>query len=159
MAIPENSRPPLDLSCVCHVFNAAEPVTPEACDLFTEAFVPYGFQISSLVPGYGLAEHVVYVCDGGGTRLLVDKRALEIAGVVREPRDDGVLESKNEVQETADGEEKRSADLGTSNVGSSIIIGCGFAPESIDLRIVDPETREEKPEDTTGEIWVNRCEF
>ena len=29
-----------------------------------------------MCPGYGLAESTVYVCDGGGRRLLVDKTML-----------------------------------------------------------------------------------
>ena len=29
-------------------------------------------------PGYGLAEHTVYVCDGGKARLRVVRRALEV---------------------------------------------------------------------------------
>jgi hypothetical protein len=43
---------------------------------------PFGLHARSMVPGYGLAEHTVYVCDGGRLRLDVDKIALEERGEV-----------------------------------------------------------------------------
>ncbi len=70
------------LASVRHMFNAAEPVTAEACDAFSTSFAPYGFQKDAIVPGYGLAEHVVYVCDGGKGRLTVNKAFLENEGKV-----------------------------------------------------------------------------
>jgi acyl-CoA synthetase (AMP-forming)/AMP-acid ligase II/aryl carrier-like protein len=69
--------PALDLSCLRHIFNAAEPVTAEAIADFFDAFEPHGLRPAAMRPGYGLAEHTVYVCDGGSTALLLDKAALE----------------------------------------------------------------------------------
>src|SRR5206468_658314 len=74
--------PPPDLSSVRHVFNAAEPIDATAIDEFVATFAKFGFRREAMVPGYGLAEHTVYVCDGGEQRLVVDARALEEEGRV-----------------------------------------------------------------------------
>ena len=66
-----------DLSTVVHVFNAAEPIESETLTEFAEIFGPYGFSASAIVPGYGLAEHTVYVCDGGKQILRVSRTTLE----------------------------------------------------------------------------------
>jgi acyl-CoA synthetase (AMP-forming)/AMP-acid ligase II len=67
----------LDLSSVRQMFNAAEPVTADAIADFAATFAPYGLGSHVLRPGYGLAEHTVYVCDGGTTALRLDKGHLE----------------------------------------------------------------------------------
>ena len=51
----------LDLGCVRHIFNAAEPVDGSAIDTFLATFGPHGLKPEAMVPGYGLAEHTVYV--------------------------------------------------------------------------------------------------
>ena len=56
----------------------------DAIDLFVETFKGCGLKAEAIVPGYGLAEHTVYVCDGGTQRLCLDKRMLETRGVVVE---------------------------------------------------------------------------
>jgi acyl-CoA synthetase (AMP-forming)/AMP-acid ligase II len=53
--------PALDLRSVVHIFDAAEPVDPDAIDLFLATFAPSGLRREALVPGYGLAEHTVCV--------------------------------------------------------------------------------------------------
>ena len=35
------------------------------------------------MPGYGLAEHTVYVCDGGRIRLRLARAALEVRGILQ----------------------------------------------------------------------------
>ena len=72
----------LDLSTLVHVFNAAEPITVDACSAFCDTFSGAGFPPASISAGYGLAEHTVYVSDNGVQRLLVDKHALEKDRVV-----------------------------------------------------------------------------
>ena len=68
----------LDLSSLKHFFNAAEPVSASDIDEFVETFSEKaGLKASAIVPGYGLAEHVVYVCDGGKQRLVVNVKELE----------------------------------------------------------------------------------
>ncbi|RMX69408.1 hypothetical protein DD238_002464 [Peronospora effusa] len=86
------------------------------------------------LPTYGLAEHTVYVCGGGKQRLWVDKEALEYDGVFRV------------VEKTM-----------ASEIGKEMV-GCGVPSRKdygIDVRIVDAETGEEKPDGETGEIWIS----
>lgn len=70
--------PPIDLSCLKHVFNAAESVTALAVLDFISTFATVGFNASSLSPGYGLAENTVYVCDGGSKILFLKRDELEV---------------------------------------------------------------------------------
>ena len=64
-------------------FNAAEPVRSETIKMFQETFEPHGFNAKAMSPGYGLAEHTVYVCDGGGKVMSVDLESLETDGHVK----------------------------------------------------------------------------
>ncbi|KAF1774658.1 AMP-binding, conserved site [Phytophthora cactorum] len=124
----------VDLSSVRHMINGAEPIQGEAVDNFYRAFSPFGLTEGVVKPTYGLAEHTVYVCGGGQQRLWVDKQALESKRVFR------VVEK-------------------TSTAGLvKEMIGCGVPSRKdygIDVRIVDAETGEEKPEGETGEIWIS----
>lgn len=69
--------PPLDLSSIRHMFNAAEPITVDAIADFVATFAPFGLRAEAMKPGYGLAEHCVYVSDGGTTVLQIDHAAYE----------------------------------------------------------------------------------
>lgn len=125
-----NSETTLDLSCVKHMINAAEPVTEESIDAFCDAFCPLGFNKNVIYPTYGLAEHTVFVCSGGKQRLTLSKQALEIDGVVKET--------------SAAGNEEISR-----------LIGCGYpAKQNVDVKIVDIETFNALNEDKVGEIWI-----
>ncbi|GAX26255.1 hypothetical protein FisN_16Lh085 [Fistulifera solaris] len=117
----------LDLSSVRHVINAAEPVTVESMEAFYQVTKPYGFPDNVIFPTYGLAEHTVFVCTNGRKRLSVNKEVLEVKGKV----------------ELADGDQ------------ATTLVGCGFPPDSVDLRIVDPQTTQEQPEKVVGEIWLH----
>jgi acyl-CoA synthetase (AMP-forming)/AMP-acid ligase II len=122
----------LDLSSVRHIINAAEPVTEESIDVFTQAFQPFGLKPNVMFPTYGLAEHTVFVCSGGKQRLTVSKDALEMQGVVQ------------------------VVDVKSTESSSTTLIGCGFpSNQGVDVRIVDPENFNEKMEDHVGEIWIN----
>jgi acyl-CoA synthetase (AMP-forming)/AMP-acid ligase II len=117
----------LDLSTVRHVINAAEPVTVESMEAFYQATKPFGFPDNVIFPTYGLAEHTVFVCTNGRKRLSVKKELLEVEGKV----------------ELADGDH------------AATLVGCGYPPDSVDLRIVDPQTSQERPEKVVGEIWLH----
>lgn len=67
----------MSLASVRHMFNAAEPVTVDAIADFLATFGPYGLSPAAMRPGYGLAEHTVYVSDGGTTAVLVDRAGFE----------------------------------------------------------------------------------
>ena len=120
----------IDLSCVRHIINAAEPVTEESIETFCSKFCPYGLDQNVIYPTYGLAEHTVFVCSGGKQRLSVSKQALEINGVVKEVA-------------SSEGDEM------------SRLVGCGFpAKQNVDVKIVNIETFDAVEEDKVGEIWI-----
>lgn len=123
----------LDLSSLRHMFNAAEPVTEMAINRFLEVTSKYGVKAESMKPGYGLAEHVVYVCDGGKLKLKVNKQILETTNTVEILKDDD------------------------DNIPFTIVMGCGKPNKnpSIDLRIVDINLLQTLGEDKVGEVWIN----
>jgi acyl-CoA synthetase (AMP-forming)/AMP-acid ligase II len=125
------SEESLNLSCIQHMINAAEPVTEASIEAFQAAFGPFGLNPNVMFPTYGLAEHTVFVCSGGRQRLTVSKSKLEVDGVVQ------------------------IASSLSSDTDSSRLIGCGYpAKQNVDVRIVDTSTMQEREEDQVGEIWV-----
>jgi acyl-CoA synthetase (AMP-forming)/AMP-acid ligase II/acyl carrier protein len=124
----------LDLSSMEHMFNAAEPVTMEALNDFQTTFGPYGLPDGVIVPGYGLAEHTVYVTDRGTQKLKVKRNILK-------------NEHRIELVHDEDDDEK----------STQVIIGCGVPTKArgVDVRIVNKTTCEEVKEDCVGEVWVN----
>jgi acyl-CoA synthetase (AMP-forming)/AMP-acid ligase II len=147
------SSQPLDLSCVRHIFNAAEPVTLSAMCDFIRTFAPYGLREQALSPGYGLAEHTVYVCDGGDLVLRIDSAAYETTGAV-------VVKSERRLVEAV---KSPGDDVPT---GETEVVSCGpVAPHATALAalknkdilvfIVDGATRELLGDRKVGEIWVS----
>ena len=121
--------PSLDLSCVRHMINAAEPCDERSIDAFVETFTPHGLPADVIFPTYGLAEHTVFVCSGGTQRLRVDKVALE--------------------------SEQRASIAQPGAPDTTAVIGCGypFRGQGVDVAIVDTDgTR--LCEGRVGEIWV-----
>ena len=124
----------LDLSCLKHVINGAEPVTERSMEAFCRAFSPLGLPDGVIYPTYGLAEHTVFVCSGGKGKIAVMKRDLE-------EENNAVV-----VEEAAIG---KSQDI-------IHLFGCGFpSSQNVDVRIVDPVTGASLPDDSVGEIWIN----
>jgi acyl-CoA synthetase (AMP-forming)/AMP-acid ligase II/acyl carrier protein len=123
----------LDLSCVRHMINAAEPVEASAIDTFYAVFEAYKLPKNVIFPTYGLAEHTVYVCSNGSQRLVIDKTELETNRVV-----------------------KVVTDKKYDHVSTIISLGCGKPTESadVDLRIVHTESLRQLPENNVGEIWI-----
>ena len=87
--------------------------------------------MQAIAPGYGLAEHTVYVCDGGKQRLFLNLAALQ--------------DRKVQIVE------------GKINVPVQELVGCGLPSKnpSVNVRIVDRESSTELAEDEIGEIWVD----
>ncbi|WP_367045438.1 fatty acyl-AMP ligase [Streptomyces sp. Je 1-332] len=119
----------LDLSSWQAACNGAEPVRAETIRAFTERFEPAGFRPETFFPCYGMAETTLLVSGTPrGTRpvvLGVDSEALE-AGQLADPR----------------------ADEPSRTLVSSGVF------HDFDVRIVDPETFQERPEGSVGEIWA-----
>ncbi|MYZ37989.1 MULTISPECIES: fatty acyl-AMP ligase [unclassified Streptomyces] len=119
----------LDLSSWTTACNGAEPVRAETARAFTERFAPAGFRPEAFFPCYGMAETTLLVTGiprGAAPRVLdVDAEALE-RGELADPRADHPTRS---------------------------LVSSGIARD-FEIRIVDPETRVEKPGGHVGEIWL-----
>lgn len=137
----DHDTPTIDLTCVRHVINAAEPVTEESIEAFCSVFCPLGLNRNVIYPTYGLAEHTVFVCSGGKQRLTVSKRDLEMKGVVRIMKD-----------------EPSSSSYASSSPATPLtsrLIGCGYpAKQNVDVQIIHTETFQSLGEDLVGEIWI-----
>ena len=133
---------PLDLSCLQHVINGAEPCTINSIKAYEKAFKPFGLRTepSVIFPTYGLAEHTVFVCSGGQGTIQVKKTDLEQEdkAVVVEGGTGAVSDQSNGYEPTV------------------TLVGCGFPQnQNIDVRIVEPVSRRLLPDGRVGEIWVN----
>ena len=121
-----------DLSTWSVAICGAEPVRADTLQAFAQAFAPHGFRPQSLFPAYGLAECVLGVSikcrDTLPQVLRVDAAALEL-NIVRE-----------------------AAEEIDTPVRS--LVSCGEPLDVFDVRIVDPNRKEELPPGTVGEIWT-----
>jgi fatty acid CoA ligase FadD28 len=118
-----------DLGEVQTILSGAERVHPATLTRFAERFAQFNLRDTVVRPSYGLAEATVWVATS---------RAGQAPEVVEFASD-----------ELAAGHAKRCAD----GVGTPLIsYPLGASPS---VRIVDPETRTECPDGTTGEIWVH----
>ena len=126
----------------------AEPIDPRAVQLFLATFGPAGFKPEAMSPGYGLAEHTVYVCDKGAQVLAVDKQALEEDGTVR------VLAAGRVTDDVVC--TPNSGDGAAAN-DYTHLVGCGFPARNhdVDVIIVDTKSFRVLGEDRVGEIWIN----
>jgi len=123
----------LDLAPLRRALNGAEAVRPATMAAFAAAFAPSRLRPEALVAGYGLAEHVVYVTDGGSDARCFDREALQrcTGAVARPPPADAPPEA------------------------TATLHACGVpASDVIDLRIVCPTSRRSLPVGAVGEIWL-----
>ncbi len=117
-----------DLGDVMSICPGSERIHAATVRRFTERFAKFNLPDTVLRPSYGLAEATVYVA----TR--VPGQPPEIV--------------RFDSDELSAGRAKRCGSGGTALVSYGV-------PRSPVVRIVDPETRTECPEGTTGEIWVH----
>jgi acyl-CoA synthetase (AMP-forming)/AMP-acid ligase II len=115
----------VDLSCVRHMINAAEPVEASTVDSFYAVFGKYGLRHGVIFPTYGLAEHTVYVCSNGKQRLFVDKVCLEKDRHVKLLADSDTAYRAGKDDTTPAGRESNGA----------WIVGCGFPKQSEGLKL------------------------
>jgi acyl-CoA synthetase (AMP-forming)/AMP-acid ligase II len=120
----------VDLSCWKVAFNAAEPVRAATIEQFAAKFAPYGFDPGTMYPGYGMAEATLLISGGCPGEDIVTR------GVSREALQRGSIVAP-----------KNSTDAQT-------VVGCGRALVGEEIAIVDPESRQRRPADAIGEIWV-----
>ena len=122
----------LDLSCWYRASCAAEPIRSSSMKQFLAAYVPCGFSPAALVPTWGLAEATLLV-------------TLSESGVRYYEVDDEALQ-KHRVRSRV------------GNARVTTLVGCGrvvSGPWDIDVRIVNPDTRELSPPGEVGEVWVS----
>jgi fatty acid CoA ligase FadD28 len=118
-----------DLGGVHTILSGSERVHPATLKRFTERFARFNLRDTVVRPSYGLAEATVYVASSGADQPaeIVDFESDELSG----------------------GRAKRC-----THGGGTPLVGYPLL-QSPTVRIVDPETRTECPDATTGEIWVH----
>ena len=130
----------LDLASLRVAGCAAEIVRHETLRDFAERFRAVGFQSRSFIPSYGLAEVVV---------LATAVRAADAAPTLAVSPIDltaGRVVARERLQRT---------NPAPTSDGITTAVSCGRVIAGHELRIVDPETRQERPAGEVGEIWLS----
>lgn len=130
----------LDLSCIRHISNGAEPVRVETMRRFIARFAPAGLSPRSLAPGWGLAEATCILtgshCRASGS------------GIEQRPAPRQLY-----LDEAALGE-RLLVRLPAGHPAATAMASSGFPLDGVEIRIVDPDTCEPCAPDRVGEIWV-----
>ncbi|MEZ6188711.1 MAG: thioester reductase domain-containing protein [Planctomycetota bacterium] len=128
--VPTAALERLDLSSLRFLMNAAESVRAPNVRAFLQRFRTAGLRPEAFFSAFGLAEYTLAATNYGRRILSVDPDAL--AG--------------GRVEATAGGGKE--------------LVSCGTPLPGVELRIVDPETREVQADGRVGEIWLagpSRC--
>ncbi len=118
----------LDLGNVLSITTGGERVQAATIKRFTERFNRYNLPATALRPSYGLAEAMAYVASSAGRP----------SATVR-----------FDYEKLSAGHARRCDDEAGSDLVSH------GTPRACTVRIVDPQTRVEKPAEEVGEIWVH----
>jgi fatty-acyl-CoA synthase len=127
----------LDLSTLTLALNGAEPVDPAAVEAFVAAAEPFGFSAGGIFPAFGMAEVAI-----AGT---FPRRG---AGLVCDTVDREVLE-RDRVAKPID-----ISDPDDLAVRARRLPLLGAPVPGLEMRIVDPDTREELGERHVGELLL-----
>ncbi len=127
----------LDLSTLTLALSGAEPVDPKAVDAFVAAAEPFGFSAGSVFPAFGMAETAIgasFPRRGAGLRCdTVDREVLERTRVAKPVEID---------------------DLDDLAVRARRLPMLGTAVPGMEMKIADPDSREELPERHVGELLL-----
>jgi len=122
----------IDLSSLKVLYNGAEPIRPNTLTNFKNHFESNGLSYKSLFPCYGMAE----------TTLVVSGRNLDLKSDVH-----SISKEQLNLQEFNI--------LNKDNYDNLIeIVNCGTPLEDMEIKIVDPETKQICKEGVVGELWV-----
>lgn len=121
--INDNDIKGLDLHSWRFAFNGAEAVNPKTLDNFAKKFAPYGFDIESFAPVYGLAESTV------GLTFPHKRRKPHIDRIERE-----VFEKENKAIPSTKNHSIRNHSIK--------FVSCGSPLPNHDIRIVDEDGNE-----------------
>lgn len=129
----------LNLSKLRRCLNASERIDADTAMIFSRAFEDFGFDVCAMSAGYGLAESVVYVCDGGCSHETVSARRLECDLIAECVRFDsrGLKSFKS-----FDPDDARR------------VASCGAPRGDVKVLVVDPQTRLTLPDGRVGEVWI-----
>jgi len=125
--ISPEQRDELDLSSWNMAFNGSEVIYLETLRNFYNYFAPCGFRPQSFFPCYGLAESTLIVTGIRKSDLASDYNL-----------NDNITRYLNDNQEST----------------TQSRVNCGYPIMGTEVKIVDPETQIECPEQEIGEIWV-----
>ncbi len=121
----------VDLSCWKIAFNGAEPIRPATLDAFAKRFAKFGFERSSFIPCYGMAETTLMVTGG--------------------PREGSpVVKSFN----GAKIDKKIVEEVPSDHSDARELVGCGRVLPGETVKIVDPHSMLPLEGGGIGEIWV-----
>lgn len=127
----------LDLSTLTLALSGAEPVDPKAVDAFVAAAEPFGFRAGSVFPAFGMAETAIgasFPKRGAGLQCdTVDREVLERTRVAKPVE----IDDPDDLAVRA----RRLPMLGTAVPG-------------MEMRVADPDTRDELPERHVGELLL-----
>jgi len=137
----------IDLSSLTLALSGAEPVDPAAVEAFVAAASPFGFSPGSIFPAFGMAEvaiggafpprHRGLICDN------VDRLALESEKIAK-PIDADIGPGDTSMQGIGRDDELTVRRLPL----------LGRAVPGLDMKVVDPQSRESLPDRHVGELLL-----
>jgi fatty-acyl-CoA synthase len=127
----------LDLSSLTVALSGAEPVDPDAVEAFVAAAAPFGFDPGGMFPAFGMAE----VAIGGSF-------SPRFRGLVCDTVDRVVLE-RDHVAKPIEVDDPDDLAL----VARRLPL-LGPPVPGLEMRVIDPETYEERPERHVGELLI-----
>lgn len=142
-----NRMTDIDLSSLTLALSGAEPVDPAAVEAFVEAARPFGFSAGSIFPAFGMAEvaiggafpprHRGLVCD------TVDRVILEREKIAK-PIDADVGPADRSLHGVSRDDE----------IAVRRLPLLGRAVPGLEMKVVDPETKETLPDRHVGELLL-----
>jgi amino acid adenylation domain-containing protein len=132
--IPQRQRAEFDLSGWEIALIAAERISPQVLDRFTQAYQPHGFRSSAFFPAYGTTETFMATAHRGPPeplRLTLDKAELERGRVV-----------------------PVTASEKTNGSRVTTLVGTGSAGMNLQVHTVHPDTQMPCAAGQIGEVWM-----